>query len=87
MTVTESFSLTLGVSYIVLFVLVATLLFLCHWKHKNFKPQEHSALFAGVLSFIGTFTLFILLSQTASDVCLTFLFFFSSFTAKKDYLY
>ena len=73
MIVTESFSFILGVSYISLFVLVATLLFLCYSGYKNYELQEQSAFFAGLFSFVGTFALFILLFKTGSDVCLIIL--------------
>ena len=86
MTATESFFLNLGVSYLSLLVLVAILLFIFHRKYKDYR-EEHSALFAGLFSFAGSFALFIFLFKTVSDVCLIFLshLFHHKFTIIDDF--
>ena len=76
MIVANPMLLNSGVVSLLFFVLFSAATFLCYLAYKGFTLREHTALIAGVLSFVGTVAFFFVLSETLPQVCCLFPLFF-----------
>lgn len=69
MIVANSLLLNSEVVSLLLFVLLSAATFLCYLAYKGFTLREHSAVIAGILSFVGALAFFFVLSETLPQVC------------------